>query len=102
MGLVLSVLLFPLIPDDKEIEENGVIISTPFQGFMAACCSYQVKERQLIIFEKDYGKWDLEGEGPIDFKTVKINSSDDEIEITYSTNFDEGVIKKKKIKKYGS
>lgn len=102
LGLVLSVLLFPLIPDDKEFEENGVIISTPFQGFMAACCSYQVKERQLIIFEKDYGKWDLEGEGPIDFKTVKINSSDDEIEITYSTNFDEGVIKKKKIKKYGS
>ncbi len=100
-GVVLSVLLFPVIPDTKKFEENGITISTPFQGLMAACCSYQVKERQLIIFEKDYGIWKLGGEGPIDFETVKINSSEDEIEITYSTNFEEGVIKKKKIKKYG-
>jgi hypothetical protein len=94
--LVLSVLLFPLIPDNKEFEENGIIISTPFKGFMARCCSYQIKERQLLIFEKDYGLLELEGEGPIDFKTVKINSNDTEIEIIYSTDFDKGVIKKKK------
>lgn len=96
LGLVLSVLLFPLIPADKEFEENGIIISTPFKGFMARCCSYQIKERQLLIFEKDYGLLELEGEGPIDFKTVKINSNDTEIEIIYSTDFDKGVIKKKK------
>lgn len=96
-ALVLSVVLFPLVPNDKEFEENGIIISTPFQGFMALCCSYQIKGRQLLIFEKDYGKWELEGEGPIDFETVKINSNDNEIEITYSTDFDKGVIKKKKI-----
>tara|TARA_Y100000114_G_scaffold154224_1_gene175810 strand:- start:4711 stop:5274 length:564 start_codon:yes stop_codon:yes gene_type:complete len=98
-ALVLSVVLFPLIPDDKEFEENGIIISTPFQGFMAPCCSYQIKERQLLIFEKDYGKWNLEGEGPVEFETVKINSNANEIEITYSTDFDEGFMKKKKIKR---
>lgn len=101
-AFVLSVVLFPLIPNDKAFEENGITISTPFQGFMAPCCSYQIKERQLLIFEKDYGKWNLEGEGPVDFETVKINSNDNEIEITYSTDFDKGVIKKKKIKKYSS
>lgn len=98
LGLVLSLFLLPLMPDDKEFEENGVIISAPHQGFMALCCPYQIKERQLLIFEKDQGVWELEGEGPIDFRTVKINSSENEIEITYSTNFDKGVIKKKKIK----
>lgn len=101
-GLVLSILLYPIIPDDKEFEENGIIISTPFQGFMARCCSFEIKERQLLIFEKNYGIWELEGEGQIDLETVKINSNDSEIEITYSTDFEKGVIKKKKIKKYGS
>ncbi|MBD8491001.1 hypothetical protein IFO69_19770 [Echinicola sp. CAU 1574] len=101
-ALVLSVVLFPLIPDEKEFEENEIIISTPFQGFMAPCCPYEIKERQLLILEKNYGKWELEGEGPIDFETVEISSNDNEIEITYSTNFDEGVIKKKKINKYGN
>ena len=99
-ALVLSVVLYPLVPDDKEFEENGIIISTPFQGFMASCCSYQIKERQLLMFEKDYGKWNLEGEGPVDFKAVKVNSYDDEIEIIYSTDFDRGEIKRKKIEKY--
>jgi len=94
-GFVLSVLLFPIIPDDKEFEENGIIILTTFQGFMSRCCSYQIKERQLLIFEKDYGIWELEGEGSIDFETVKINSNENEIEITYSTTFDKGMIKKK-------
>ena len=98
-GLVLSVLLFPIIPDEKEFEEKGIIISTPFQGFMSACCSYQIKERQFMIFEKDYGIWKLEGEGPIDFETVKIRTSDNEIEIAYTTDFDEGSIKKKIIKR---
>ena len=99
-ALILSVVLFPLTPDDKEFEENGIIISRPFQGFMAPCCSYQIKERQLLIFEKDYGIW--EGVGPIDFESVKIKSNDSEIEITYSTDFNKGAIKKKKIEKYGS
>jgi hypothetical protein len=98
-GIVLSVLLFPIIPDDKEFEENGIIISTPFQGFMSSCCSYQIKERQLLIFAKDYGIWELEGEGPIDFETVKVNSKDNEIEITYSTDFDKGIEKKKILKR---
>jgi len=100
--LVLSVLLFPIIPNNKNFEENGIIITTPFQGFMASCCSYQIKERQLLIFEKDYGKLELEGGGPIDFESVNIKSDEKDIEVTYSTDFDKGVIKLKKIKKDGS
>ena len=71
-GLVLSVLLFPLIPDDKQFEENGIIISTPFKGMIASCCSYQVKERKFLLFEKDYGELEVEGGGPIDFETVNL------------------------------
>ncbi len=98
-GLVLSVILFPLIPDDIEYEENGIVVSTPFQGFMTPCCTYQIKERQLLLFEKEHGVMELGEEGPIDFETMTIKSSEDVIEITYSTNFAKDVIKKKEIKK---
>lgn len=86
-----------MIPDVKKFEENGVVISTPFQGFMAACCPYQVKERKLLILEKDYGL--INTEGPINFETIKIYSNDRGIELTYSTYFDKELIKKKKIKR---
>ncbi|MFK7971307.1 MAG: hypothetical protein AB8F95_13110 [Bacteroidia bacterium] len=98
-AIVLSILLFPLIPEDTQYEENGIIITVPFQGFLAPCCSYQIKERQFLIFEKGYGIWNLEGEGPIQFETVSISSSEDEFEITYSTTFDEGIMKKKRVKR---
>lgn len=97
LGFVLSILLFPMIPDDKKFEENGIIIATPFQGFITACCSYQIKERQLLIFEKDYGR--IITEGPISFETVRIHSTETEIELTYSTGYDNELINKKKINK---
>jgi len=98
-ALIISIILFPIIPNVKEFENNGVIISTPFQGFMAPCCSYQIKERQLLIFERDYGIFELEGEGPIDFETMNINQSESEILLTYSTDFDKGIVKSKIVKR---
>ena len=88
LGFILLIILYPAIPDQKKYEKDGIIITVPFQGFMSRCCLYEIKERQLLIFEKDYGRWELDGEGPIDFETVKINSNDSEIEIIYSTDFD--------------
>ncbi|MBO3697719.1 hypothetical protein [Roseivirga sp. E12] len=96
-ALIISLILFPIVPNEKEFENDEIIISTPFQGFIAPCCSYQIKERQFLIFEKDYGEF--ESEGPIDFETVKINSSDHAIEMTYSTDFDKETVKKKIIKR---
>lgn len=93
-GLVFSILLFPLIPDDKKWEENGIIISIPFRGFMAVCCSYRVTERRLLIFEKDYGLLELEGEGWVDFETLRIESTETDIDITFSTDSGKQVVRK--------
>ncbi|MFN8777293.1 MAG: hypothetical protein ACK5XV_11055 [Flavobacteriales bacterium] len=98
-GVVLSVLLFLVLPDDTEIESDGIVISTAFQGLMASCCTYQVKERKLLLFEKDHGTWDMQAEGPVDFKHVTIHSAEDEIKITYSTHSAPGVIQTKTFKK---
>jgi hypothetical protein len=98
-ALIISIILFPIIPNDKEFENNGIIISTPFQGFMAPCCSYQLKERQLLIFERDYGIFELEGGGPINFETMNIDQSETEILLTYSTDFDKGIVKNKIVKR---
>ncbi|MDX1907906.1 MAG: hypothetical protein SF053_12805 [Bacteroidia bacterium] len=102
LGYMVSVLLFPFIPDEKKFEENGVIISVPFQGVMSRCCSYKVTERYLLIFEKNDGIWELEEQGPIDFGKVQMISREDEIEIIYSTGVGEAMMRKKKIKKYAS
>jgi hypothetical protein len=98
-ALIITLMLFPIMPNEKEFENNGIIISIPFQGFIASCCSYQLKERQLILFERDYGTFELEGEGPINFETMRINQSETEIVLTYSTDFDKGIVKTKIIKR---
>ena len=74
--IVLSIILFPLI-------------STPYQGFMAHCCSYQLKERKLLLFEKEYPIFN--SEGPIDFETLKIEQSKNYFELIYKADFGEEI-----------
>ena len=98
-GVILSIILFPIIPDEKEYQQNGITIATPFQGLMAPCCSYVVKERKGKLFEKNLGVLNSEGEGQINFETIQIQKSNQEIVLIYSTDFDEGILKKKIIKR---
>lgn len=87
--IVVSIILFPLIPDQKKFEQDGIIISTPYQGFMAHCCSYQLKERKLLLFEKEYPIFN--SEGPIDFETLKIEQSKNYFELIYKADFGEEI-----------
>ncbi len=95
-AIVLSIILFPIIPDQKEFEQDGIIISNPYGGFLATCCSYQMKERKLLFFEAEYGRF--ESDGPIDFETIKIKENTNSIEISYKTDFSNEIIKKKILK----
>lgn len=96
-AMLLSILFYPIIPDGKEYEHNGIIISTPFQGVMGMCCNYKVKERYLFIFEKNHGL--LEVQGSIDFDQVRVNSNDEQISITYYSPLDENVTKTRVFRK---
>ncbi len=92
-ALVISLVLYPIIPDEKEYEQNGIIVSTPFQGVIASCCSYQIKERKLMIFEKDHGI--IETNGTINFETLKIISDQTKIELIYTLESDSKTYTKK-------
>ncbi len=95
-AIILSVIFFPLIPDKKHFEQDGIIISTSYRGFMAPCCSYQLKERKLLLLEKEYVIF--ESDGPIEFETLKIENTMNYVELTYKTDFGEE-IKHSKISK---
>ncbi|GAA0892856.1 hypothetical protein GCM10009122_25350 [Fulvivirga kasyanovii] len=95
-GVILVILLYPIFPGEKKHEQEGVIISVPFQGFMSRCCAYEVKERKLFIFEKSYGM--IESEGTINVETIVISNSTKKITLTFSTR-DNTEVKQKEIKK---
>lgn len=97
LGLLLMIIFYPIFPDEKVYEKDGIIISVPFVGFMSRCCHYEIKERKLIIFEKSYGVIELEV--PIDFETISVKSTEDQIELIYSTDIDKKEVNKKLIKK---
>ncbi|MGM0579988.1 MAG: hypothetical protein ACQETL_04875 [Bacteroidota bacterium] len=95
-AIIISIILFPIIPKDRKYENNDFIISTPFQGFLAPCCTYQLDEKIFFIFENNYGTFDTEG--PINFETINIELKEQGIELTFNTDFDENLNDQHKIK----
>jgi hypothetical protein len=59
-----SLVLFPIVPKQIEYKTETIKIYDRFQGFMAHCCSYEVVEPKLYIFEKHLGYINIEK--PID------------------------------------
>lgn len=94
--LVIFFVFRPFIPNTDHFEENGIIISVPFQGFMAPCCTYEINERKWLVFEKEIEIWKPIEERSITFDEIQVSSN--EIEIYYSIN-DDHVINKRAIKK---
>ena len=87
LSLLLLIILHPFFPDEKKYEKDGIIIAVPFQGIMSSCCSYEIKERKLFFFEKRHGIFQLDDS--INFETIEIETTDDEIVLIYSTYFDD-------------
>ncbi len=96
--VVVYTILFPIVPADKEFEKDGIVIYSPFQGIIASCCTYEVKERYFLIFEKSLGEWRTI-DGPIDFKTFEIHPSKDTVELTYHTDYDTEEVRQKVVKR---
>ena len=80
-GLLASVVLFPVYPDQLDFQQDNVRIYTPYQGFMAVCCRYEIREVKMLIFEKNYGQ--LDSEGKIDFGNARTIKDESEIRLSY-------------------
>ncbi len=66
VGILGSILLFPVYPKEKAFEKKDIIVYHKFQGFLGACCSYEIYQKKYIIFEKH--RQDIKVDGEIDFE----------------------------------
>jgi hypothetical protein len=55
LAILSSIVLYPIAPKQTQYRTATIIIYDRFQGFMAPCCSYEVVEPELYIFEKHLG-----------------------------------------------
>ncbi len=60
LAILSSLVLFPIVPKQTEYKTEKIKIYDRFQGFMARCCSYEVVEPKLYIFEKHLGYINIE------------------------------------------
>jgi hypothetical protein len=52
VGILMSVLLFPIMPRPIVFEKEDIVIHKKYQGFMGACCIYEVYQKKHFLFEK--------------------------------------------------
>ena len=62
LGLISSIILFPIYPKEVKYEKDNLKVYQKFTGFFGACCQYEIVENKLLLFEKNYGFIKLEGE----------------------------------------
>ena len=55
LAILSSLVLIPIVPKQTEFKTEKIKFYDSFQGFMARCCSYEVVEPKLYIFEKHLG-----------------------------------------------
>lgn len=60
LAILSSLVLFPIVPKQTEYKTETIKIYDRFQGFMARCCSYEVVEPKLYVFEKHLGYINIE------------------------------------------
>ncbi len=66
VGILGSILLFPIFPKQKAFEKENIIVYHKFQGFLGACCSYEIYQQKFGIFEKHLK--DVKNDGEMDFE----------------------------------
>ena len=86
LAILSSLVLFPIVPKQTEYKTETIKIYDRFQGFMARCCSYEVVEPKLYIFEKHLGYINIEK--PIDVDKDEFNFKNNKITYKYELNND--------------
>ena len=81
LAILSSLVLVPIVPKQTEYKTETIKIYDRFQGFMARCCSYEVVEPKLYIFEKHLGYINIEK--PIDAEKDEFSFKNNTIIYTY-------------------
>jgi len=72
LGLLSSLILFPIYPKEVKYEKDNLKVYEKFTGFLGACCQYEIFENKLLIFEKKYGFIKLEGQIEAETSEIKL------------------------------
>ena len=86
LAILSSLVLFPIFPKQTEYKTETIKIYDRFQGFMAPCCSYEVVETKLYIFENHLGYINIEK--PINPKKDEFSFKDNVIIYKHKFNID--------------
>lgn len=86
LAILSSLVLYPIVPKQTEYKTETIKIYDRFQGFMARCCSYEVVEPKLYIFEKHLGYINIEK--PIDADKDEFSFKDNTIIYKYELDYD--------------
>ncbi|HRE58386.1 MAG TPA: hypothetical protein PLW09_11245 [Candidatus Kapabacteria bacterium] len=86
LAILSSLVLIPIFPKQTEYKTETINIYDRFQGFMARCCSYEVVEPKLFIFEKHLGFINIDR--PIDADKDEFNLKNNTIIYKYELDND--------------
>ena len=94
LGLLSSIILFPIYPKEIKYEKDNLKVYEKFTGFLGACCQYEIAENKLLIFEKNYGFIKLER--PIEAEKSEIKIIENQVEYKHKIINDQNQIETEK------
>jgi hypothetical protein len=80
-GLLMSVTTYPIIKDEVAYQKDEAVIYTKYKGLFSSCCTYKVSEKKFMLFEKNYGQFEAEGQSELTIKTIQ--NSQNQLKVTY-------------------
>ncbi len=90
-ALLISFVLYLYTEEKREFSNKDYIIVAPKRGILANCCYYKLQERKGFLLVKNYEPF--ASDGPIDFNTLEISSTDDAVKMIYFLQFKESGIR---------
>ncbi|MEN3325191.1 hypothetical protein VP395_15780 [Mariniflexile soesokkakense] len=83
-ALLTSTVLYPIYPNKIKAENEKIVVYTKYQGFMGACCPYEVTEKKYWLLEKK--KTEINLHEVIDYKNASIKSTNGKSELKIKYN----------------
>jgi len=83
LGIMVSIMLYPIQPNSIEIEKNNFVIYRKNQGFLGACCPYEITEKKLFLLEKRIKEINLYSEIELNANSIKTTNGKTELILKY-------------------
>ena len=83
LEIIASIVLYPIQPNNIEIEKDNFMIYQKTEGFLGMCCEYEITEKEFLILEKRIKEIDLYNEIEFNEKSLYTKNGKTELKIKY-------------------